>query len=245
MDKNLIDNIDLSNIPTHIAIIMDGNGRWAKERLLPRTLGHKAGVEAIRSVIKEGSNLGVKHITLYAFSTENWKRPKLEVEALMNLLNTYLKKELKELHENNVKITTIGDIEVLPIKSLEAVNNAINITKDNTGLNLNIALNYGSRNDIKNAVIDIVKNCKSGKIDIEDINEDMISNYLSTKSIPDPDLIIRTSGEQRLSNFLMWEAAYSEFYFTDIHWPDFGREELQKAIHVYQNRDRRFGGLSK
>lgn len=245
MDKNLIDNIDLSNIPTHIAIIMDGNGRWAKERLLPRTLGHKAGVEAIRSVIKEGSNLGVKHITLYAFSTENWKRPKLEVEALMNLLNTYLKKELKELHENNVKITTIGDIEVLPIKSLEAVNNAINITKDNTGLNLNIALNYGSRNDIKNAVIDIVKNCKSGKIDIEDINEDMISNYLSTKSIPDPDLIIRTSGEQRLSNFLMWEAAYSEFYFTDVHWPDFNKTELQKAIYVYQNRDRRFGGLSK
>ena len=139
MDKNLIDNIDLSNIPTHIAIIMDGNGRWAKERLLPRTLGHKAGVEAIRSVIKEGSNLGVKHITLYAFSTENWKRPKLEVEALMNLLNTYLKKELKELHENNVKITTKGDIEVLPIKSLAAVNNAINITKDNTGLNLNIS----------------------------------------------------------------------------------------------------------
>lgn len=220
MDKNLIDNIDLSNIPTHIAIIMDGNGRWAKERLLPRTLGHKAGVEAIRSVIKEGSNLGVKHITLYAFSTENWKRPKLEVEALMNLLNTYLKKELKELHENNVKITTIGDIEVLPIKSLEAVNNAINITKDNTGLNLNIALNYGSRNDIKNAVVDIVKNCKSGKIDIEDINEDMISNYLSTKSIPDPDLIIRTSGEQRISNFLLWEIAYSEFYFTDVYWPD-------------------------
>ena len=243
MYKNLIDNIDLSNIPTHIAIIMDGNGRWAKERLLPRTLGHKAGVEAIRSVIKEGSNLGVKHITLYAFSTENWKRPKLEVEALMNLLNTYLKKELKELHENNVKITTIGDIEVLPIKSLEAVNNAINITKDNTGLNLNIALNYGSRNDIKNAVIDIVKNCKSGKIDIEDINEDMISNYLSTKSIPDPDLIIRTSGEQRISNFLLWELAYSEFYFTDVYWPDFNEEELRKAIYVYQSRDRRFGGL--
>ena len=243
MDKNLIDNIDLSNIPTHIAIIMDGNGRWAKERLLPRTLGHKAGVEAIRSVIKEGSNLGVKHITLYAFSTENWKRPKLEVEALMNLLNTYLKKELKELHENNVKITTIGDIEVLPIKSLEAVNNAINTTKYNTGLNLNIALNYGSRNDIKNAVIDIVKNCKSGKIDIEDINEDMISNYLSTKSIPDSDLIIRTSGEQRISNFLLWELAYSEFYFTDVYWPDFNEEELRKAIYVYQSRDRRFGGL--
>ena len=243
MDKNLIDNIDLSNIPTHIAIIMDGNGRWAKERLLPRTLGHKAGVEAIRSVIKEGSNLGVKHITLYAFSTENWKRPKLEVEALMNLLNTYLKKELKELHENNVKITTIGDIEVLPIKSLEAVNNAINITKDNTGLNLNIALNYGSRNDIKNAIIDIVNDAKCGKIDIEDINENTIKNYLDTKSIPDPDLIIRTSGEQRISNFLLWELAYSEFYFTDVYWPDFNEEELRKAIYVYQSRDRRFGGL--
>ena len=240
---NKKDKINPNKIPKHVAFIIDGNGRWAKERLLPRTLGHKAGVEAIRSVIKEGSNLGVKHITLYAFSTENWKRPKLEVEALMNLLNTYLKKELKELHENNVKITTIGDIEVLPIKSLEAVNNAINTTKDNTGLNLNIALNYGSRNDIKNAVVDIVKNCKSGKIDIEDINEDMISNYLSTKSIPDPDLIIRTSGEQRISNFLLWELAYSEFYFTDVYWPDFNEEELRKAIYVYQSRDRRFGGL--
>ena len=177
------------------------------------------------------------------FQLKTGKDQNLKLNALMNLLNTYLKKELKELHENNVKITTIGDIEVLPIKSLEAVNNAINTTKYNTGLNLNIALNYGSRNDIKNAVIDIVKNCKSGKIDIEDINEDMISNYLSTKSIPDPDLIIRTSGEQRISNFLLWELAYSEFYFTDVYWPDFNEEELRKAIYVYQNRDRRFGGL--
>lgn len=243
MNKNITYNIDLSNIPTHIAIIMDGNGRWAKERLLPRTIGHKAGVEAIRSVIKECSSLGVKHLTLYAFSTENWKRPKLEVDALMNLLNTYLNKELKELHANNVKITTIGDIDVLPNKSIEAIKNAINTTKENKGLNLNIALNYGSRNDIKNAVIDIVKNCKSGKIDIEDINEETISNYLSTKSIPDPDLIIRTSGEQRISNFLLWEIAYSEFYFTDTYWPDFDENEVRKAIYVYQSRDRRFGGL--
>ncbi|EPZ56474.1 di-trans,poly-cis-decaprenylcistransferase [[Clostridium] sordellii ATCC 9714] len=161
----------------------------------------------------------------------------------MNLLYTYLKKELKELHENNVKITTIGDIDVLPSKSMEAIKDAIDITKDNTGLNLNIALNYGSRNDIKNAVIDIVKKCKSGKIDIEDINEDTISKYLSTKSIPDPDLIIRTSGEQRISNFLLWEIAYSEFYFTDVYWPDFNSNELRKAIYTYQNRDRRFGGL--
>ena len=243
MNKNTIYDINLSNVPTHIAIIMDGNGRWAKERLLPRTVGHKAGVEAIRAVTKECSALGVKHLTLYAFSTENWKRPKLEVDALMNLLSTYLNKELKELHKNNVKITTIGDIDVLPGKSLDAIKNAIDITKDNTGLNLNIALNYGSRNDIKNAVVDIVKNCKSGKIDIEDITEDTITKYLSTKSIPDPDLIIRTSGEQRISNFLLWEIAYSEFYFTDVYWPDFDGNEVRKAIYVYQSRDRRFGGL--
>ncbi|WP_250673857.1 isoprenyl transferase [Paraclostridium ghonii] len=243
MNKNTIYDINLSNVPTHIAIVMDGNGRWAKERLLPRTVGHKAGVEAIRAVTKECSALGVRHLTLYAFSTENWKRPKLEVEALMNLLYTYLNKELKELHKNNVKITTIGDIDVLPGKSLDAIKNAIDITKDNTGLNLNIALNYGSRNDIKNAVVDIVKNCKSGKIDIEDITEDTITKYLSTKFIPDPDLIIRTSGEQRISNFLLWELAYSEFYFTDVYWPDFDENEVRKAIYVYQSRDRRFGGL--
>lgn len=243
MNKNTIYNINLSNVPTHIAIIMDGNGRWAKERLLPRTVGHKAGVEAIRAVTKECSALGVKHLTLYAFSTENWKRPKLEVDALMNLLYTYLNKELKELHKNNVKITTIGDIDVLPGKSLDAIKNAIDLTKDNTGLNLNIALNYGSRNDIKNAVVDIVKNCKSGKIEVEDITEDTITKYLSTKFIPDPDLIIRTSGEQRISNFLLWELAYSEFYFTDVYWPDFDENEVRKAIYVYQSRDRRFGGL--
>ncbi|MGL5711775.1 MAG: isoprenyl transferase, partial [Paraclostridium sp.] len=210
---------------------------------LPRTVGHKAGVEAIRAVIKECSTLGVKHLTLYAFSTENWKRPKLEVDALMGLLNTYLNKELEELHKNNVKITTVGNIEQLPNKSVEAIKSAINTTKDNKGLNLNIALNYGSRNDIKNAVIDIVKNYKSGKIDIEDINEDIITNYLSTKSIPDPELVIRTSGEQRISNFLLWEIAYSEFYFTDVYWPDFNENELRRAIYVYQSRDRRFGGL--
>ena len=223
-------DINLEKVPTHIAIIMDGNGRWAKSRFLPRTAGHKAGVEAIREVIKESQRLGVKHLTLYAFSTENWKRPKLEVDTLMTLLATYLSKEIKELHANNVKVTTIGDISKLPKNCIEQ---------------LNLALNYGSRDDIKNAIIDILNDTKCGKINIEEINENTIKNYLDTKSIPDPDLIIRTSGEQRLSNFLMWEAAYSEFYFTDIHWPDFNRIELQKAIYVYQNRDRRFGGLSK
>lgn len=243
MNNNQLYDINLSKVPTHIAIIMDGNGRWAKKRFLPRAAGHKAGVEAIREVVKECSRLGVGHLTLYAFSTENWKRPKLEVDALMNLLSTYLRKEVSELHKNNVRLTTIGNINELPSQCIKELNSAIELTKDNTGLNLNLALNYGSRSDIKNAVLDIVKNCKSGKIDIEDINEDTIKDYLSTKSIPDPDLIIRTSGEERLSNFLMWEAAYSEFYFTDVHWPDFDSKELNKAIYVYQTRDRRFGGL--
>lgn len=235
--------MNLEHIPTHIAIIMDGNGRWAKKRFLPRTAGHKAGVETIREIVKECSKLGVKHLTLYAFSTENWKRPKLEVDTLMNLLSTYLRNEISELHKNNVKVTTIGQVEDLPKSCQSELDKAKDLTKDNTGVNLNLALNYGSRADIKNSVIDIVKACKSGKINIEDITEDTIKDYLSTKSIPDPDLIIRTSGEERLSNFLMWEAAYSEFYFTDVHWPEFSGKELKKAISVYQKRDRRFGGL--
>jgi undecaprenyl diphosphate synthase len=232
-------------MPTHLAIIMDGNGRWAKNQGKIRSFGHKFGAKTVKDIIREVNNLNIKHLTLYAFSTENWKRPKFEVDTLMTLLATYLAKEAKELHVNNVKITAIGDISKLPNNCIEQLNNAFELTKDNTGVNLNLALNYGSRDDMKNAIINIVNDAKCGKIDIEDINENTIKNYLDTKSIPDPDLIIRTSGEQRLSNFLMWEAAYSEFYFTDIHWPDFNREELQKAIYVYQNRDRRFGGLSK
>lgn len=236
-------DINLEKVPTHIAIIMDGNGRWAKKRFLPRTAGHKAGVETIREVVKECSRLNIKYLTLYAFSTENWKRPKIEIDTLMNLLVTYLKNEIRELHKNNVKITTIGDISKLPEMCINELDRARELTKYNTGVTLNLALNYGSRFDITNAVLDIVKDCKSDKINIDSINEDTIKNYLSTKSTPDPDLLIRTSGEQRLSNFLLWELAYSEFYFTDIHWPDFNRQELQKAIYVYQNRDRRFGGL--
>ena len=243
MNSGLIYDIDLNNVPTHIAIIMDGNGRWAKKRFLPRTAGHKAGVETIREVVKECSRLNVKYLTLYAFSTENWKRPKVEIDTLMSLLVSYLKSEIKELHSNNVRIETIGDISKLPQSCIKELDNARELTKDNTGVTLNLALNYGSRNDITNAVLDIVKDCKSDKINIESINEDTIKNYLSTKSTPDPDLLIRTSGEERLSNFLLWELAYSEFYFTDVHWPDFNSQELQKAIYVYQNRDRRFGGL--
>ncbi len=243
MNKKVTYDIKLDKVPNHIAIIMDGNGRWAKSKFLPRNAGHKAGVESIREVATEAAKLGVKHLTLYAFSTENWKRPKLEIDALMLLLSTYLKNEIAQLHKNNVKVTTIGDINQLPKNCVEEINKACELTKNNTGINLNLALNYGSRNDIKNAVIELAKDVKNGNVNPEQINEEIIINYLSTKSIPDPDLIIRTSGEQRLSNFLLWEAAYSEFYFTETHWPDFDKLELQKAIYLYQNRERRFGGL--
>lgn len=236
-------DINMEKMPAHIAIIMDGNGRWAKARFLPRTAGHKAGVETIRKIVKEANRLGIKYLTLYAFSTENWKRPKLEVDALMNLLVTYLRGEVSELDKNNVKINVVGDYKKLPETCVNELEKAMNITGDNTGVNLNLALNYGGRNDIKNAVVEIAAMCRDGKLNPEDITEDIIKNHLSTAEIPDPDLVIRTSGEQRLSNFLLWDVAYSEFYYTDIHWPDFDEEELQKAVYSYQNRDRRFGGV--
>lgn len=241
--NNLKYDIDLENMPTHIAIIMDGNGRWAKSRFLPRTAGHKAGVETIRKVVKEADRLGIQYLTLYAFSTENWKRPKLEVDALMNLLVTYLRNEIDELHKNNVKLTAVGDFEKLPEACVKELHSAMDKTKDNTGVHLNLALNYGGRNDIREAVVEIAKEYKEGKMSLEDITEERIKKHLSTGEIPDPDLVIRTSGEQRLSNFLLWDIAYSEFYYTDIHWPDFDGEELEKAIYAYQKRDRRFGGV--
>lgn len=241
--NNLKYDIDLENMPTHIAIIMDGNGRWAKSRFLPRTAGHKAGVETIRKVVKEADRLGIKYLTLYAFSTENWKRPKLEVDALMNLLVTYLRNEIDELHKNNVKLTAVGDFEKLPEACVRELHSAMDKTKDNTGVHLNLALNYGGRNDIREAVVELAKEYKEGKISLEDITEENIKKHLSTGEIPDPDLVIRTSGEQRLSNFLLWDVAYSEFYYTDIHWPDFDGEALEKAIYAYQKRDRRFGGV--
>ena len=229
--------------PKTVAIIMDGNGRWAKSRFLPRTAGHKAGVETIRKVVKEADRLGIQYLTLYAFSTENWKRPKLEVDALMNLLVTYLRNEIDELHKNNVKLTAVGDFEKLPEACVKELHSAMDKTKDNTGVHLNLALNYGGRNDIREAVVEIAKEYKEGKISLEDITEERIKKHLSTGEIPDPDLVIRTSGEQRLSNFLLWDIAYSEFYYTDIHWPDFDGEALEKAIYAYQKRDRRFGGV--
>lgn len=232
-------------VPKHIAIIMDGNGRWAKKRNLPRTVGHKAGVETIREIVKECSNVGVEYLTLYAFSTENWKRPKEEVGTLMKLLVEYLRNEFEELNSNNVVINNIGEISLLPEICQKELENAYNRTKNNTGLVLNLALNYGGRNEILNAFKNLHNDISSGKISGDNITEETLSKYLYTASMPDPDILIRTSGEQRLSNFLLWQLAYSEFWFTDVYWPDFTKEILRKAIYDYQHRDRRFGGIDK
>lgn len=241
--KNVIisDEIDMSNIPKHIAIIMDGNGRWAKERNLPRAMGHRAGVETIREIVKECNNLGVKYLTLYAFSTENWKRPIDEVNALMKLLVEYLKGEFRELHENNVVIRALGDITMLPLECIKELNYSYDLTKENTGLVLNLAINYGGRNEIISGIRELAKDVIEGKVSAEDIDEKLFNNYLYTSGMPDPDIIIRPSGEQRLSNFLLWQCAYSEFWFSDINWPDFRASNLHKAIIDFQNRDRRFG----
>lgn len=236
-------NIDKERIPKHIAIIMDGNGRWASERKRPRTWGHKAGVEAIREIVKACSSIGVKYLTLYAFSTENWRRPPEEVNTLMKLLVEYLKRELAELDSQGVVVNHIGDISKFPLVCQEELNNAYNSTKFNTGLVLNLALNYGGRDEIINAIKKIYKDIENGDIEIDALNERTLSSYLYTKNVPDPDIIIRTAGEQRLSNFLLWQCAYSEFWYTDVKWPDFNKEHLMKAIHDYQNRDRRFGGI--
>lgn len=243
--KNGIEKLTLDhdNIPIHIAIIMDGNGRWAKKRGLPRTAGHKAGVEALREIIKTCSDLKVKHLTLYAFSTENWNRPEDEVTALMKLLISYLKNEIKELDKNDVRISTIGNISKLPLATRDEIYSALDLTKNNVGLNVNIALNYGGRDEIVNAVKNICKDVFNNELNIEDIDECIFKNYLYTKNIPDPDLVIRPSGELRISNFLLWQAAYSELWFSDIYWPDFGREDLVKAIVDFQKRNRRYGGI--
>ena len=235
--------LDKENIPKHIAIIMDGNGRWAKAKNLPRTMGHKAGVETIRRVIKEADRLGVKYITLYAFSTENWKRPKDEVNALMKLLVQYLRSEVSELHRNKVVLRVLGDITALADECRKEIEESIELTKNNTGLVLNFAFNYGGRDEIIRAVKNVVDDVQEGKINKENITQELFANYLYTKDSPDPDLIIRPSGEQRLSNFLLWQCAYSEFWYSNINWPDFSEKDLQQAIYDYQNRDRRFGGV--
>ena len=230
---------DKSNIPAHIAIIMDGNGRWAKKRLMPRSVGHKAGADMLKRIVRKCNDMGVKYLTVYAFSTENWKRPSEEVSLLMGLIVTYLQKEVKEMNENNVKIRAIGDIEKLPQKPYDELKKAMDITKDNTGVVFSLALNYGFRDDLSHAIKNMIKE----NIDMEDINDETVKKYLYTSYMPDPDLIIRTGGEIRLSNFMLYEASYSEFYFCDTLWPEFDEEQLCKAIYEYQQRDRRFGNV--
>ena len=231
------------NIPRHVAIILDGNGRWAKKHNKPRNYGHVKGSENVETICTDAYNLGIEYITLYAFSTENWNRPKEEVDALMKLLNDYLKQSIKESRKNNMQVRVIGDVSVLTKKMKDSIIKLEESSKNNTGLKLQVAINYGSRDEIIRGVKDLAKDLNENKININEIDEKLIDNYLDTAGIPDPDLLIRTSGEQRLSNFLLWQLAYTEFYFTDVYWPDFNKEQLIKAIEYYNSRDRRFGGI--
>ncbi len=233
----------LNNLPRHVAIIMDGNGRWARKRGLPRSLGHRAGVEALRTTVKTCSNLGLEVLTVYAFSTENWKRPRDEVNILMDLLIEYLQRETDDLHRNNVRIRAIGCLSELPRAAQAELARAGKMTAKNSGLVLNLALNYGGRVEIINAAREIAELVKKEKCQPEDINEELFAGFLYTAGLPDPDLLIRTSGEMRISNYLLWQLAYSEIYITDTLWPDFNKIQLLKALLVYQQRDRRYGGL--
>lgn len=230
-------------MPSHIAIIMDGNGRWAKGKGTVRVFGHKAGVDSVKDVTEACAQLGVKYLTLYAFSTENWGRPSNEVNALIKLLVSTLRSEVEKLHENNIKLTTIGQIERFPEICQQQLRESMERTKDNDRLQLCLALSYSGRWDITEAVKKLGERIKNGEVDPEDIDDDLISDHLSTATIPDPDLIIRTSGEFRLSNFLLWQLAYSELFITDTYWPDFRRDELYKAIKSFQVRDRRYGKI--
>ncbi|MGM0835535.1 MAG: isoprenyl transferase [Bacillota bacterium] len=230
-------------IPEHIAVIMDGNGRWAKKRALPRVAGHHEGMKTVRKITKSASNLGVKVLTMYAFSTENWKRPKLEVDFLMKLPEEFLGTFLPELMEENVQVRLMGNKSDLPAHTLRAVENAMKKTKDNTGLILNFALNYGGRDEILRAVKNAATDIQDNKLTMEQLSEEVFSTYLFSNQLPDPDLLIRTSGEIRLSNFMLWQLAYAEFYFTDVLWPDFDENHLFEAISSYQQRGRRFGGI--
>jgi undecaprenyl diphosphate synthase len=230
-------------VPSHVAIIMDGNGRWAKKRALPRIAGHHEGMKVVRKITRVAKEMGIEVLTLYAFSTENWKRPKLEVDYLLKLPEEFLGSFLPELIEENVRVTMMGYKENLPSHTLRSIEKAMNDTKDNTGLVLNFALNYGSRAEIVDAVKHVLDDVKSGIIDENELNEEKFSSYLMSAALDDPDLLIRTSGEIRLSNFMLWQLAYSEFWFTDVLWPDFGEEQFFDAIEAYQNRQRRFGGV--
>ena len=234
--------LEKNNLPRHIAIIMDGNGRWAKMRGLPRVMGHKVGIESVRVIVKECARLNVEVLTLYAFSAENWKRPRKEVETLMRFLHKFLQKEIDELNSNNIRLNAIGRWQELPPFVRDRLMETIARLKDNTGLILNLALNYGGRSEIVDGIKGIVRDIREGRVDEEDINEEMFCKYLYTANLPDPDLLIRTSGEMRVSNFLLYQISYSEIYVTSKLWPDFRKEDLDKAIMDYQKRIRRYGG---
>ena len=236
VDKNLL---------KHIAIIMDGNGRWAKSKGKIRAFGHENGTKSVRTTVENCVQLGIEHLTLYAFSTENWKRPKLEVKTLMRLLISSLKKEIKTLQKNNIRLNAIGDIKTLPTKVYNELMHVIDATKSNTKMTLNLALSYGSRDELTQMVRKIGEKIKNNIISSEKIDESVINQHLYTRNLPDVDLLIRTSGEQRLSNFLLWQIAYAELYFTEVFWPDFSDEDLYKAIASYQKRERRFGKTSE
>ncbi|NHN28348.1 isoprenyl transferase [Paenibacillus agricola] len=238
-----LERLDADNIPNHVAVIMDGNGRWAQKRGLPRVAGHHSGMKNVKKITMAANAIGVNVLTLYAFSTENWKRPKEEVDYLMKLPLEFFPKEIEELIANNVQIRMTGWQEGLPDYTLKSVQDAIEQTKHNTGLILNFALNYGSRKEMLSGVKQIAEDVQAGKIKIDEINESVFSNYLLTYPLPDPDLLIRTSGELRISNFMMWQLAYSELWFTDLCWPEFTEQDFYEAVQEYQRRARRYGGL--
>ncbi|MDD2673494.1 isoprenyl transferase [Flavobacterium petrolei] len=242
---NLLQHIDATRLPKHLAIIMDGNGRWAKQQGLLRALGHESGTKSVKVIIESSAKLGIEFLTLYAFSTENWNRPKLEVETLMKVLINSLKKELTTLQKNNIKLNAIGNLEKLPKSAQKELLDVIDKTKDNTQMTLTLALSYGSREELVSAVKNICSKVKNNIISIDSIDDSIINEHLYTQNLPDVDLLIRTSGEHRISNFLLWQIAYSELYFTDILWPDFKEQDLYEAIISYQKRERRFGKTSE
>jgi len=242
---SLKSNIHPETLPKHIAIIMDGNGRWAKEKGRLRVFGHENGTRSVRTTVECCAELGIKHLTLYAFSTENWNRPKLEVKTLMQLLISSLKKEMNTMQKNSIRLNAIGNLEHLPTRVREELLHVIDETKNNTLMTLTLALSYGSRDELVNATRQICEKVKNNKISVENIDEPLINQHLYTQNLPDVDLLIRTSGEKRISNFLLWQIAYAELYFTDVYWPDFTNENLYEAIINYQKRERRFGKTSE
>lgn len=242
---NTIEDLKAGNLPKHVAIIMDGNGRWAKSKGKLRVFGHQHGVHAVRRTVENCARLGIGYLTLYAFSTENWKRPRLEVETLMKLLVTSLRKELATLNENNIRLHAIGNLETLPAKACKELKEVIGKTSENDGMVLTLALSYGARDEITRAVQSLCDQVKNKLISPSEIDETIINTHLYTHDLPDVDLMIRTSGEHRISNFLLWQIAYAELYFTDVFWPDFDEEHLVEAIKNYQNRERRFGKTSE